>query len=71
MLVSEVIDKVAAKEDYLQIISNMSNCGKDAEQVIVDWCKKNNTDHKTQAIENRNWITYGKDWKRAADVWMN
>lgn len=43
--------KGASKKDCLDIISKMSNRSKAAEQVIVEWCKKNNTAYKTKAIE--------------------
>lgn len=53
--------KGAAKKDYIEIISKMSNHSKSAEQVIVDWCKKNNAEYKTKAVE----IELRNLWKRA------
>lgn len=36
----------ATKQDFIEIISNMSVIGTDAEQIIIDWCKSNNEKNK-------------------------
>ena len=43
--------KGAENKDLIQIISAMSKKSAEAEQVIIDWCKKNNKDGKKKAME--------------------
>lgn len=41
----------AEKEDFLDIISNMSQANHKAEKVILDWCKSNNKNQQKRAAE--------------------
>lgn len=36
----------ATKQDFIEIISKMSVFGTSAEQIILDWCKRNNEKNK-------------------------
>lgn len=38
--------KGATKQDFIEIISKMSVFGTSAEQIILDWCKRNNEKNK-------------------------
>lgn len=56
--------KGAENKDLIQIISAMSKKSEEAEQVIIDWCKKNNKDGKKKAIETE----LRNLWKKAREV---
>ena len=54
----------ATKQDFIEIISNMSVFSTDAEQIIIDWCKRNNEKNKMHAIE----IELNNLWMKAREV---
>ncbi len=54
----------AVKKDYIEIISKMTICSADAEQIVLEWCKKNNKDQKDNAYE----IELGNLWNEAREV---
>lgn len=54
----------ATKQDFIEIISNMSVFSTDAEQIIIDWCKENNEKNKMHAIE----IELNNLWMKAREI---
>lgn len=54
----------ATKQDFIEIISNMSVFSTDAEQIVIDWCKGNNEKNKMYAIE----IELNNLWMKAREV---
>lgn len=62
-MVSKMLEG-ATKKDYIKIISDMSVYDEEAEQVIIDWCKKNNEKGKKQAVE----IELNNLWAGAMEI---
>ena len=54
----------ATKQDFIEIISNMSVFSTSAEQIILDWCKRNNEKNKMHAIE----IELNNLWMKAREI---
>lgn len=54
----------AVKKDYIEMISKMTMCSADAEQIVLEWCKKNNKAQKNNAYE----IELGNLWNEAREV---
>lgn len=42
--------KMASRDDLIDMITKLTTCGRESEQFVLDWCKKNNTRCKNQAI---------------------
>lgn len=61
--VSKMLDG-ATKNDFMEIISDMSIYSTEAEKVVIDWCKKNNEKNKKQAVE----IELRNLWMEAREV---
>lgn len=54
----------AKKQDFIEIITKMSVLSADAEQMIIDWCKKHNEKNKMHAIE----MELKNLWMRAEEI---
>ncbi len=61
--VSKLLEN-AGKEDLIGIISQMSRCGRKAEQCITDWCISNNEKYQKKAIE----MDLERHWEEAREV---
>ena len=61
--VSKLLEN-AGKEDLIGIISQMSRCGRKAEQCITDWCISNDENYQKKAIE----MELERHWEEAREV---
>lgn len=63
----KTVDKMlesADRKDLIEIISKISKGNYKAEEVIIDWCKRNNKKYQKKAIE----IELDKFWKQAGTI---
>lgn len=55
---------MASRDDLTDIITKLTKCSSKADQVVLDWCKKNNSNCKDQAIG----IELQKLWDDAQEI---